>query len=293
MSAHLARRVLAELIGTALLVFFGAGSVVAAIIAGDGRLDYAGLGVIGLSFGLVIAIVWYAFSRTSGAHINPAVSIALASVRRFPWRDVPAYVVAQLVGAVLGALLIVAVYGRRATEIGGLGLTAMSPGAGYVKGVVAEALGTFLLLLAYLSLAVDRRAPPGSAGPAGFVIGFAVSAGMFVLGPITGGSLNPARTFGPYVVNSLFDGLTPWREFWVYVVGPVLGGVLAALGYVVVARRVREVPEEAPEGAEGAEGASEGRQVPPEDRPDRDGPDRDSSDRDSPVEHPRGDDGRG
>jgi glycerol uptake facilitator protein len=255
MSAHLTRRVLAELIGTALLVFFGAGSVVAAIIAGDGRLDYAGLGVIGLAFGLVIAVVMYAFGTTSGAHINPAVSIALAAARRFPWRDVPAYIAAQLVGAVLGALLIVAVYGRRATEIGGVGLTALSPGAGYLKGVAAEALATFLLLLAFMALAVDRRAPPG---PVGLVVGFAVSTGIFVIGPVTGGSLNPARTFGPYVVNSLFHGFTPWREFWVYVAGPVIGAVLATLAYVAVARPVREVPEEAPQATEGE---VEGRRV--------------------------------
>jgi glycerol uptake facilitator protein len=255
MSAQLMRRVLAELIGTALLVFFGAGSVVAAILADDGRLDYAGLGVIGLAFGLVIAIVVYGFGTTSGAHINPAVSIALAAVRRFPWRDVPAYIAAQLVGAVLGSLLVVVAFGPRATRIAGVGLTGLSPSAGYAQGVAAEAIGTFLLLLAIMALAIDRRAPPG---PAGLVIGLAVSTAIFVIGPITGGSLNPARTFGPYVANSLFGGFTPWRQFWVYVVGPVLGAVLATLVYVVVARPVREVPEEA---AQGTEGEIEGRRV--------------------------------
>lgn len=256
MSAHLSRRVLAELIGTALLVFFGAGSVVAAVIAGGGRLDYAALGFVGLSFGLVIAIAVYGFGTTSGAHINPAVSIALAVVRRFPWREVPAYIVAQLVGGVLGGVLIVAVFGSRATQIGGVGLTAVNPGVGYGQGMAAEAVGTFLLLLAIMALAVDRRAPPG---PSGLVIGLAVATGIFVVGPITGGSLNPARTFGPYVVNSFFGGVTPWRQFWVYVVGPVVGAVLAALVYVAVARPVREVPAEA---AQGTAGEVAGRRVP-------------------------------
>jgi glycerol uptake facilitator protein len=272
------RRVLAELIGTALLVFFGAGSVVAAIIAGEGRLDYAGLGVIGLAFGLVIAIVVYGFGRTSGAHINPAVSIALAAVRRFPWRDVPAYIAAQLVGAVLGGALIVVIFGPRATEIGGVGLTALNPSVSYVRGVTAEALGTFLLLLAIMALAVDRRAPPG---PAGLVIGLAVSTAIFVLGPVTGGSLNPARTFGPYVANSLFGGSTPWRQFWVYVAGPVIGAVLAALAYVAVARPVREVPEEVPQGTEGE---VEGRRVPAEASHGDDLPDG----HDPPVDRPNG-----
>jgi glycerol uptake facilitator protein len=270
MSAPLLRRVLAELIGTALLVFFGAGSVVAAIIAGAGRLDYAGLGVIGFAFGLVIAILVYVFGPISGAHVNPVVSIALATVRRFRWRDVPAYIAAQLVGAVLGALLVVVVFGPRATEIGGVGLTALSPTAGYLRGVVAEVLATFLLLLAYMAFPMERRArfgPAGPAGAAGLAIGLAVSTAIFVIGPVTGGSLNPARTFGPYVVNSLFRGFTPWREFWVYVVGPLLGGVLAALAYAILARPVREAPEEAPQGAEGE---IEGSRIPVGDTLERD-----------------------
>src|SRR5256885_1058920 len=110
-AAQLSRRLLAELVGTALLVLFGAGSVVAALLVGDGKLEYPGLGMIALTFGLIIAIVIYGFGTTSGAHINPAVSISLAAVRRFPWREVPAYVVAQLVGALLGGLLVVAGFG--------------------------------------------------------------------------------------------------------------------------------------------------------------------------------------
>lgn len=112
MTGSLARRCGAELVGTALLIIFGPGSVVAALSLGHGGdLDYAGLGTIGLSFGLVVALVIYAFGTTSGAHINPAVTVALAATSRFPWRDVGAYVVAQLVGALAGGLLVVGAFG--------------------------------------------------------------------------------------------------------------------------------------------------------------------------------------
>jgi glycerol uptake facilitator protein len=248
MAPELFRRLLAELVGTALLVLFGAGAVVAALRLGGGRLDYPGLGMIALAFGLVIAIVIYGFGTTSGAHINPAVTVSLATVRRFPWREVPAYVAAQLVGAVLGGLLIVTVFGARATDFGGVGSTTLAPGIGYLRGIAAEVTGTFLLLFAIMALAVDRRAPPGWAG---LIIGLAVTTDILFIGPVTGGSMNPARTFGPYVTNTLFGGLTPWAQFGVYVIGPLVGGALAAVVYELVARPVREVPAEAPQGAEG------------------------------------------
>ncbi|HXV92717.1 MAG TPA: aquaporin, partial [Pseudonocardia sp.] len=111
MEASLLRRTIAEMVGTALLVFFGAGSVVTALQLGGGSLDYAGLGIISLAFGLVVALVVYTFGTTSGAHINPAVTLALAATGRFRWADVPAYVVAQLVGAFGGGVLIVGVVG--------------------------------------------------------------------------------------------------------------------------------------------------------------------------------------
>ncbi len=215
MSVHLARRALAELIGTALLVLFGSGSVVAAVALG-GRVDYSGLGMIALCFGLVVAIVIYGFGT---------------------------------------GLLVVAVFGTRATRLGGIGLTALSPSTGYLRGVVGEALGTFLLLFTIMALAVDRPAP---AGWAGLIIGLAVTAEILLIGPVTGGSVNPARTFGPYVANSLFGGATPWHEIGVYVLGPLIGGVVATLGYDAVARPARAIPVETPQGTQGE---VEGRQL--------------------------------
>jgi glycerol uptake facilitator protein len=248
MAAQMSRRLLAELVGTALLVLFGAGSVVAALLVGHGILDYPGIGMIALVFGLVIAIVIYGFGTTSGAHINPAVTISLALVRRFPWREVPAYVVAQLAGGVLGGLLIVAVFGTRATGLGGVGSTSLADGTGYLQGTAAEAMGTFLLLFAIMALAVDRRAPSGWAG---LIIGLAVTVDILLIGPLTGGSMNPARTFGPYITNTVFGGSTSWVDIGVYLIGPLVGGALAAVVYDLIARPEREVPAEVPQGAEG------------------------------------------
>ncbi|MDP4504969.1 MIP/aquaporin family protein [Nonomuraea turcica] len=248
MVGDLPRRLVAEAIGTMLLVLFGAGSVVAALVFGDGQLNYAGLGFIALSFAVVVAIVIYAFGNTSGAHINPAVTIALAAGRRFPWAEVPFYIVAQLVGAFAGALLIVGGFGGRAIDPGGVGLTQLGEGVNYAQGILLEALGTFLLLLTIMAMAVDRRAP---AGWAGLMIGLAVAGEIFVLGPSTNGSVNPARTFGPYLANSLFGGDTPWAQIGVYLAGPIIGAVLAVVVYDVVARPARELPETAAQGAAG------------------------------------------
>ncbi|WP_276615486.1 MIP/aquaporin family protein [Nonomuraea basaltis] len=248
MVGDLPRRLVAEAIGTMLLILFGAGSVVAALALGKGELDYAGLGFISLSFAVVVAIVIYAFGTTSGAHINPAVTIALAVGRRFPWAEVPFYIVAQLVGAFAGGLLIVGGFGRRAIEQGGVGLTRLGEGSTYAQGILLEALGTFLLLLTIMALAVDRRAPSGWSG---LMIGLAVAGQIFVIGPATGGSINPARTFGPYLTNSLFGGDTPWTQMGVYIAGPIIGAVLAVIVYDLVARPAREVPEVAEQGAAG------------------------------------------
>src|SRR5262245_47973968 len=232
MQVSLARRVVAEVVGTGILVMFGAGSVVAALTVGGGELDYAGLGMVAISFAFAIAVAIYAFGTTSGAHINPAVTVSLAATGRFPWGEVPAYVIAQLVGATAGAALIVAAFGGDAIDFG-TGVTTLSDDATYLQGIVAEAIGTFLLLTAVMALAVDSRAP---AGWAGFMIGLAVAAAVLVIGPVTGASLNPARTFGPLLVTTIGGGDTQWGDLPLYIIGPLAGGALAALAYDVVAR---------------------------------------------------------
>ncbi|MDP9436363.1 MAG: aquaporin family protein [Actinomycetota bacterium] len=249
MDATLPRRLTAEALGTALLMVFGPGSVVAALRVGDGELDYAGLGIIALSFGLVVAIVIYAFGSTSGAHINPAVTLTLAATRRFPWRDVAPYVGAQLLGAVAGALLVVALFGTASVDVSNVGAVAFGDGVGYPRAILAEAVGTYLLVLAIMALAVDTRAPEGWAG---LMIGLSVTGLVLVLGPLTGAAVNPARAFGPLVAASLTGGEAGWAEFPAYVVGSLLGGLAAAVSYDLIARpRTAEEPEPDVQGTQG------------------------------------------
>jgi glycerol uptake facilitator protein len=260
MAPDLGRRLLAEAIGTALLVVFGAGAVVAALRLGNGKLDYAGLGIVAFSFALVIAIVIYAFGSTSGAHINPAVTLSLAVVRRFPWIEAAPYIAAQLLGAFGGGVLIVAIFGEGATDLNDTGGTVLGTNVTHGQAIGAEALGTFLLVATIMALAVDRRAP---AGFAGLVIGLSVACAIMVIGPLTGGSLNPARTFGPYLTTSIFGGSPPWKDFWIYVVGPLAGGAIAALVYDFVARPGRDEAAAAAAPEQGTAGAVEGRRVAP------------------------------
>ena len=235
-SGDLGRRLLAEFVGTALLVIFGAGALVAALEMGQGKLDYASLGIVAISFALVIAAVIYMFGSTSGAHINPAVTFSLAVVRRFPWAEVLPYVLVQLAGAVVGGILINAIFGSQASDLSASGGTIVGAGFTKAQATLAEALGTFLLLATIMALAVDRRAP---AGFAGLVIGLAVACEIMVIGPISGGSVNPARTFGPYLATEIFGGSVPWSQLWIYVAGPLIGGALAALAYDVIAQPER------------------------------------------------------
>lgn len=253
MQIGLLRRTIAEVIGTAMLVVVGTGSVVAALVMGGGELDYAGLGFVAVAFAVVVAVVVHGFGPVSGAHINPAVTVALAATRRFPWAEVLPYVAAQLVGAVIGSLLVVASFGTQAVDVG-LGQTALGDGVPYLRGIVAEALGTFLLMFAVMALAVDSRAPLGWAG---LMIGLAVAAAILLIGPLTGGSLNPARTFGPDVVATMFGGSVQWDELVVYWVGPLLGSGAAAVAYdLVSAPRAAEAAIATEETYTPAEGGS-------------------------------------
>lgn len=223
----LVRRLIAEAVGTGMLVLFGAGSVIAALTMGQGELTFSGAGFISLAFAIVIAVVVYGFLPISGAHINPAVTVALAVTRRFKWSEVVPYLVAQLIGAAVGGLLIVAVFGSKAVDFGG-GATSLGNDVSYLQGIVAEALGTFLLMFAVMATAVDSRMPPGWSG---LIIGLAVAGSIMVILPLTGGSLNPARTFGPDLAMTFFGGTVKWGEFLLYWIGPFIGSIGAALLY--------------------------------------------------------------
>lgn len=242
----LAKRCLAELVGTAILVYFGAGAAAITLMISKGSSPpnpfnigigaLGGLGdwfAIGMAFAIAIAGVIYALGRVSGAHINPAVTIALWATRRFPSGEVVPYILAQLIGASLGSLLFAASTGPDAVTVGGLGATAPFPGISFGQAVLAEAVGTFLLMLVIMGVAVDERAPQGFAG---LVIGLTVGGIITTTGNIAGSSLNPARTFGPYLIDHMMGGPVLWSHYPVYVIGPVLGALVAAFLYDILAK---------------------------------------------------------
>ena len=228
------QKYIAEMLGTFMLVWIGPGAgVVAGIVGVNGLSDVL---AIAMAFGIAVAIAIHVVGKISGCHINPAVTIALASRGRFPWKDVGPYIAFQCAGAVIASLLFVACAGVEASTKYNLGATLLNSGAGVTipMGILGEAIGTFLLVITIFGVAVDGRAP---AGWAGWIIGMAVAGIIITLGPLTGSSLNPARTLGPYIGNLFFGGQHPWDQFiLVYCAGPILGGVAAAFIYDYLAK---------------------------------------------------------
>jgi MIP family channel proteins len=222
-SSNLMGSALAELIGTFILIYTGCAVAVAAILqrptAGPGIYDSL---AVALAFGLALVVIVAAIGHVSGAHVNPAITLALAVTKKFSWQYVPIYLGAQLLGALLGAVAVWITYGGAAREAASLAATFPTEGVGDLQALVVEILVTFILVFVVISVATDERAP---AGVAPLAVGFALACGVLIAGPITGGSLNPARTLGPMIVAGQFSAV------WVYIVGPVIGGVLAALLY--------------------------------------------------------------
>jgi glycerol uptake facilitator protein len=242
----LLKKCLAELIGTFLLVYIGAGAAVITFLLAEGatwQSDFickgigalGGLGdwlAIGLAFAIAVAASIYIFGHISGCHINPAVTIALWAVKRFPRKEVIPYIGSQLMGATLASISFVIIVGKRAATVGCCGATALFPGINYIQGILNEAVITFFLMLTIMALAVDERTPKPFAG---VIIGLVVGAGIITTGNITGASFNPARTFGPYIGNTLFGGPNLWIQFPIYVLGPVIGALIAAFVYTYIA----------------------------------------------------------
>lgn len=237
----LTKRSAAEFVGTMLLVYFGAGAAAMTLMLVEGEESpnvfnigiglLGGLGdwlAIGLAFGITVMAVIYTFGRVSGAHINPAVSIALWAKGLFPSSDMVAYVIAQLLGALAGSILFALSVGPEAITIGGLGATAPFTGITIWEALLAELIGTFLLMMVIMGSAVDEKAPPGFAGLA---IGLTVAGIITTIGNISGASINPARSFGPMIADLLLGGPGVAGVYWIYVVGPVAGAVIAVFLY--------------------------------------------------------------
>ena len=213
----LLRRAAAEGLGTFALVVVGCGAIV--VDAGTGSIGHAG---IAAAFGLVVLVVIASTGHISGAHINPVVTIAFALTRHFPRRDVPAYVSSQLVGACVGAVVLQAIFG----DIANLGATV--PQSRAVQSVAVEMLLTAILMFIIMAVATDTRA----AGEfAALSIGATVGLSALWAGPVSGASMNPARSLGPAIVSGA------WTDQWVYLVGPLAGAVIGALAYQKVRGR--------------------------------------------------------
>lgn len=215
------RRAAAEAAGTATLCAFGFGGATAAAQTGGGLL------LVAFAWGLGLAVAIYAFAGSSGAHLNPTVTLVLAARGAFAWRDVPAYLAAQTIGATAAAGLVAAAYGSAATDAG-LGASRLGAGIGVTQGLLAETLAGFFLLLAVAAMAVDHRAPQGLAGAG---IGVTLAAVILMLGPVAGASINAARTFAPELILALTGSPSSWANLWLYLAGPVLGGLAAVVLY--------------------------------------------------------------
>jgi MIP family channel proteins len=220
---------IAEFIGTLLLVFF-----ICAVVSLYGPEPspanpnpFVDFGVIGLVHVLALFVLIQTLAVVSGAHFNPAVTVALTALRQIKLPDAAIYIVAQLAGAVAGALLTKAILLNEgnAENYGAPAVSGVVDGAAF-PGMVVEALGTFFLLWAIIGVAVHPRAAKDWAA---FAIGGALGMGVMVLAPITGAGFNPARSFGPMLVSG------EWGDFFVvYLIGPLVGALMAAVVYFYV-----------------------------------------------------------
>jgi glycerol uptake facilitator protein len=229
---NLPQRLATELIGTAILVFVGVGAVPATLIVnGSAPFTMADLGMISFAFAAAVVATVYALGPISGNHINPAVTVGLAATGRFPWSRVPAYLAAQLGGAILGAAAILGVLGSKASDLG-LGVAAYGQGVGAVQAFTGEFVGTFILVLTVFGV-THRKAAPGFAGLA---IGLVVFGAIIPVAPATGASINPARTVGPMLVQQLAGGHVEFSQLPVYVLAELSAGVLAGLTFLALSR---------------------------------------------------------
>ncbi|RMH22673.1 MAG: hypothetical protein D6696_02705 [Acidobacteria bacterium] len=212
MNGKLSSALSAEFIGTFTLIFIGAGA---------GAIGAGGLVGVAFAHGLVVLGAAYCFGAVSGAHVNPAVTVALWVAKEIDAARALAYVVVQLVAGVAGAFCLAFVLRGSEWADSGLGATVLAPGVTPFQGLVLEAILTFFLASAVLNAAVSGR----GGQHAGLAIGLTLTFAILMGGPLTGASLNPARTLGPAVAGGNF------ADVWLYFAGPVLGGVVAAVLY--------------------------------------------------------------
>lgn len=216
---------LAELIATFALVFFGTVSVTVANVIFEFNSPTSSILLISFAHGLAITLMIYATGHISGAHINPAVTVPMAVLKKIDAGNAAGYIVFQLIGAVLGSLA----HMMFLPDGSKVNFGAHAPGAAIGKSEISalgiEIILTFFLLFVIFGTAVSKRASPGWAG---FAIGMTILMGHLIGIPLTGASMNPARSFGPALVSGA------WNAHWVYWIGPIVGGLIAALLYQYV-----------------------------------------------------------
>ena len=212
------RRAVAEFVGTFALVFVGAGAVTVAVASDDPTLTG-----VALAHGLTIAVMVSAVGHISGGHFNPAVTLGFLVTRRMAPRLALVYWASQLAAAVLAALLVSWIFPDAVADRAQLGAPAVGQGIGAGAALVTEAVLTFFLVWVVFATAADPRGTFASI--AGLAIGFTITLDILVGGPLTGAAMNPARAFGPQLVQSV------WSDGWVWYLGPLAGGAAAALLY--------------------------------------------------------------
>jgi glycerol uptake facilitator len=240
---------LAEAIGTMILVLLGDG-VVANVLLERSKGQQSGWIVITFGWAVAVAVAVYAVGRISGAHLNPAVTIALATIGSFPWADVPGYIAAQMVGGVLGATLVWLHYlphWALTRDTGAkLGIFCTAPAVrNSGANLISEALGTAVLLFGILAIAANAQtlSKPGdvdlsfvfSRGLQPLLVGVLVLGIGLSLGGTTGYAINPARDLGPRIAHAILPiagkGQADWGYAWIPVVGPIVGGIAGAVLY--------------------------------------------------------------
>ena len=231
---------LAELVGTAILIILGDG-VVAGVLLARSKAQNSGWIVITAGWAFAVAIAVYAVGQFTGAHINPAVTVALAVNGVTPWADVPVFIAGQFVGAFIGAVIVWLHYlpHWRETEDEGLKLAVFSTGPAIRAtgpNVLSEVIGTFVLVFGVL--AITGNEAPTAAGLTPLLVGFLVFGIGLSLGGPTGYAINPARDLGPRIAHAVLSiagkGGSDWEYSWIPVAGPIIGGVLGALAYTAL-----------------------------------------------------------
>jgi len=227
----------AEVIGTALLILLGDG-VVAAVLLSQSKAENSGWIVITFGWAMGVTMAIFAVGQFSGAHLNPAVTIGLATIGNTEWSDVPKYLAGEFVGAFIGALLVYVSYSNhwRPTEDPGLKLAVFCTAPAIrntVANLITEIIGTFVLVFVVLAIGADKITV--ATGLAGLLVGLLVLAIGLSLGGPTGYAINPARDLSPRIAHALLPipgkGDSDWGYAWIPVVGPIIGGIIGAVAF--------------------------------------------------------------